>query len=152
MRLSPLLTDLYELTMLAGYCREGMEAKPAAFDLYFRTNPFEGGYAVFAGLEPALDALAESRFAEDELAYLAGIGLFDEPFIAFLRDFRFRGTVVAPPEGTLVFANEPLLTVTGLRVSPLIDDLPAWAPPRQPPASTGRPRAAPVRAPSGGGA
>ena len=75
MRLSPLLTDLYELTMLAGYCREGMEAKPAAFDLYFRTNPFEGGYAVFAGLEPALDALAGLRFTEDELAYLAGLGL-----------------------------------------------------------------------------
>ena len=113
MRYSPLITDLYELTMLAGYLKEQMHDKPAVFDLYFRTNPFEGGYAVFAGLEPALDALAGLRFAEDELAYLAGLGLFDADFIAFLRGFRFRGTVVAPPEGTVVFANEPLCTVSG---------------------------------------
>jgi nicotinate phosphoribosyltransferase len=106
-------TDLYELTMIAGYLKEGMEAQQATFDLYFRTNPFQGGYAVFAGLEPALEALADLRFDEDELAYLAGLGLFDNDFITFLRDFRFRGSVVAPPEGTVVFANEPLLTVTG---------------------------------------
>ncbi len=111
MRYSPLITDLYELTVLAGYCK-GMAAKQAAFDLYFRTNPFEGGYAVFAGLEPALDALAELRFAEDELAYLAGLGLFDADFIAFLRLplSRHRGGTA---QGTVVFASRPLCTVTG---------------------------------------
>jgi nicotinate phosphoribosyltransferase len=113
MRYSPLLTDLYQLTMLAGYLEEGMETKPAVFDLYFRTNPFEGGYAVFAGLEPALDFLEQVRFSEDDLEYLSGLGLFKARFIEFLRGFRFRGTVTAPPEGTLVFANEPLLTVEG---------------------------------------
>lgn len=113
MRNSPLLTDLYQLTMLAGYLEEGMEAKPAVFDLYFRTNPFEGGYAVFAGLEPALDFLEQVRFAEDELEFLTGLGIFKPRFIEFLRGFRFRGTVTAPPEGSLVFANEPILTVEG---------------------------------------
>jgi len=113
MRYSPLLTDLYELTMLAGYLEEGMTEKRAVFDLYFRTNPFEGGYAVFAGLEPALDYLEEVRFSEDDLGYLVRVGLFRPRFINFLRGFRFRGRVLAPPEGTPVFANEPLLTVEG---------------------------------------
>ncbi|MDD2897864.1 MAG: nicotinate phosphoribosyltransferase [Desulfuromonadaceae bacterium] len=113
MRYSPLLTDLYQLTMLAGYLEEGMETKPAVFDLYFRTNPFEGGYAVFAGLEPALDFLEQICFSEDELEYVSGLGLFKPRCIEYLRGFRFRGTVTAPPEGTVVFANEPLLTVEG---------------------------------------
>lgn len=113
MRLSPLLTDLYELTMLAGYLEEGMADKQAVFDLYFRANPFAGGYAVFAGLEPALACLEHLRFSADEIDYLRGLGLFKPRFLDFLRDFRFRGTVVAPPEGTVVFANDPLLTVSG---------------------------------------
>jgi nicotinate phosphoribosyltransferase len=113
MHYSPLLTDLYELTMLAGYLEEGMTEKPAVFDLYFRTNPFEGGYAVFAGLEPALAFLEQVRFSEEELDFLTGLGLFKPRFIDYLRGFRFRGRVTAPPEGSLVFANEPLLTVEG---------------------------------------
>jgi nicotinate phosphoribosyltransferase len=113
MRYSPLLTDLYELTMLAGYLEEGMAEKPAVFDLFFRKNPFEGGYAVFAGLEPALAYLENLRFLPEELDYLRSLGLFKPRFLDFLRDFRFRGTVTAPPEGTVVFANEPLLTVAG---------------------------------------
>jgi nicotinate phosphoribosyltransferase len=113
MRYSPLLTDLYELTMMAGYLEGGMAEKTAVFDLYFRTNPFEGGYAVFAGLEPALDFLEGVHFSEDELKFLEGLCLFKPRFIDFLRGFRFRGRVSAPPEGTVVFANEPLLTVEG---------------------------------------
>ncbi|MGE4559155.1 MAG: nicotinate phosphoribosyltransferase, partial [Desulfobulbus sp.] len=113
MSCSPLLTDLYELTMLAGYLEEGMTDKQAAFDLYFRHNPFEGGYAVFAGLQQALDNLEGLRFSEKEIDYLRGLRLFKPGFLEFLRDFRFRGTVIAPPEGTVVFANEPLLSVSG---------------------------------------
>ena len=116
MRYSPLLTDLYELTMIAGYLEEGMAEKRAVFDLFFRTNPFEGGYAIFAGLEPALDYLERLRFLPEELQYLRGLGLFKESFIEFLREFRFRGRVTAPAEGTVVFANEPLLTVEGILV------------------------------------
>lgn len=113
MHYSPLLTDLYELTMLAGYLEEGFAEKKSVFDLYFRTNPFEGGYAVFAGLEPALDFLEKLRFSEDDLDYIRSTGLFQPRFIEFLRSFRFRGSVYAPPEGTVVFANEPLLSVEG---------------------------------------
>ncbi len=108
-----LLTDLYELTMQAGYLEHDMAGKPAVFDLYFRTNPFAGGYAVFAGLEPALAYLEDLRCSPAEIDYLQGLGLFNDRFFDYLRSFRFRGTVVAPPEGTVVFANEPLLTVTG---------------------------------------
>jgi nicotinate phosphoribosyltransferase len=113
MRYSPLLTDLYELTMLAGYLEEGMSDKQAVFDLYFRIPPYEGGYAIFAGLEPALDYLEGLQFLPEELAYLEGLGIFRQHFIDYLRDFRFRGKVTAPPEGTPVFANEPLITVEG---------------------------------------
>jgi nicotinate phosphoribosyltransferase len=99
--------------MLAGYLEEGMAEQRAVFDLFFRTNPFEGGYAIFAGLEPALDYLEGLKFLPDELEYLRGLGIFKPRFIEFLRDFRFRCTVTAPPEGTAVFANEPLVTVEG---------------------------------------
>lgn len=113
MRYSPLLTDLYELTMLAGYLEEGMTDIHAVFDLFFRHNPFQGGYAVFAGLEPALSYLENLRFSDEELAYLQKLRIFRPRFLEFLREFRFQGTVIAPPEGTVVFANEPLLTVEG---------------------------------------
>ena len=113
MRYSPLLTDLYELTMLAGYLREGMAAKPAVFDLYFRTNPFGGGYAVFAGLETALDSLANLAFLPEEIDYLRRLDLFAPDVLEYFRQFRFKGTIIAPPEGSVVFAHEPLLSVVG---------------------------------------
>jgi len=113
MNYSPLLTDLYQLTMLAGYFDEEMADKEAVFDLYFRINPFEGAYAVFAGLAPVLDYLEQLRFSEEELSFLTGLKMFKPRFIDFLRGFRFHGKVSAPLEGTLVCANEPLLTVEG---------------------------------------
>lgn len=113
MSYSALTTDLYQLTMLAGYLEEGMHETDAVFDLFFRHTPFHGGYAVFAGLEPALEYLENLRFRDDELGYLRSLGIFGTPFLDFLADFRFRGKVIAPPEGTVVFANEPLLTVEG---------------------------------------
>ena len=113
MRYSALLTDLYELTMLAGYFEHGMHERPAVFDLFFRQNPYHGGYAVFAGLEPALGYLEQLRFGEEELSYLESLKMFKPDFLSYLEHFRFRGTVTAPPEGTAVFAREPLLTVEG---------------------------------------
>jgi len=108
-----LMTDLYQLTMLAGYFAEGMHQEPATFDLFFRTSPYQGSYAIFAGLEPVLDYLETLHFTPDELAYLEGLKLFRPEFLAFLAQFRFRGSVVAPREGEVVFPHEPLLTVEG---------------------------------------
>ncbi len=113
MRYSALLTDLYELTMLAGYLEEGMTETPAIFDLFFRHNPFNGGFAIFAGLDTALSYLENLQFTDDELLYLEELIIFKPDFLDFLRCFRFHGKVTAPPEGTAVFANEPLLTVEG---------------------------------------
>lgn len=113
MRYSPLLTDLYELTMLAGYLDQGMLEHRAVFDLFFRTPPFNGSYAVFAGLESALCYLEELRFNEEELSYLDGLKIFRPAFLSYLETFRFRGSVTAPAEGSVVFAREPLLTVEG---------------------------------------
>ncbi|HWI40690.1 MAG TPA: nicotinate phosphoribosyltransferase [Verrucomicrobiae bacterium] len=108
-----LLTDLYQLTMLAGYFRAGMHRTQAVFDLFFRRNPFGGSHALFAGLEPALAYLENLAFGEEEIAYLQGLSLFDADFLEFLRGLRFRGTVTAPPEGSVVFAGEPILSVEG---------------------------------------
>lgn len=113
MRFSPLLTDLYELTMLAGYFEHGMHETPAVFDLFFRSPPFRGGYAVFAGLDTALSYLEELSFDDAELSYLDSLGIFQPRFLSYLEGFRFTGSVTAPAEGTVVFGNEPLLTVAG---------------------------------------
>lgn len=113
MRYSALTTDLYQLTMLAGYLEEGMTETPAVFDLFFRHNPFNGGYAIFAGLDPALSFLEALRFTGEEIGYLKGLGIFSPRFLEFLREFRFHGNVTAPPEGTAVFAGEPILSVEG---------------------------------------
>ncbi len=110
---SALLTDLYQLTMLAGYHARGMHEKSAVFDLYFRTPPYRGSYAVFAGLQPALDYLENLRFRSDDLSYLASLDLFDERFLHWLSKFRFRGRVLALAEGTPVFPHTPLLSVEG---------------------------------------
>ncbi len=111
MSYSALLTDLYQLTMLAGYFEKGMQDDPAVFDLFFRSPPFKGGYAVFAGLETALRYLSELHFTEEDISYLRSLGIFKESFLDFLKDFRFCGRVIAMPEGTAVFPLEPLITV-----------------------------------------
>ncbi|WP_462325122.1 nicotinate phosphoribosyltransferase [Desulfoplanes sp.] len=110
---SPLFSDFYQLTMLAGYFAEGIHDTPATFDLYFRTPPFRGSYAVFAGLKPALDFLENLTFEKEDIAYLRDLGEFKPDFLDFLKDFRFKGKVTAIPEGTCVFPREPLLTVEG---------------------------------------
>ncbi len=113
MSYSALMTDLYELTMLAGYYENGMHEKQASFDLFFRKLPFNGSYAVFAGLEPALRYLEQLAFSDDDIAYLKSLGIFRSNFLDYLRNFHFCGNITAPDEGTIVFGNEPLLTVEG---------------------------------------
>ncbi len=105
-----LLTDLYELTMLQAYLRTGM-TEEAVFELFVRRLPPERGVLVACGLEGALDDLEALRFGSDDLAYLAGLDLFDDSFLSWLRAFRFEGNVYALPEGTPFFAEEPILQV-----------------------------------------
>jgi nicotinate phosphoribosyltransferase len=107
---SVLFTDLYELTMLQAYHAEGMAA-PAVFELFFREMPEKRNFIMAAGLEDVLDYLERLRFTEDELSWLQTRREFSPGFLEALRDFRFTGEVYAVPEGTLVFANEPLIQV-----------------------------------------
>jgi nicotinate phosphoribosyltransferase len=108
-----LLTDLYQLTMLAGYHACGKTEQHSCFELFFRRLPFQGGFAVAAGLETVLDYLNELRFDPEQIDYLRSLGLFRDDFLKWLETFRFRGDVDAVPEGELVFAHEPLLQVRG---------------------------------------
>jgi nicotinate phosphoribosyltransferase len=113
------LTDLYELTMGAGYEIAGVADREAVFALSFRTLPFGGGYAIMAGLDDALAILESLRFEPADIEYLAGLRgsngrpLFGPDFLGHLASFRFACDVDAIPEGTVVFANEPLLRVRG---------------------------------------
>ena len=106
-----LLTDLYELTMMAAYTARGMD-EPATFDLFVRDLPRRRSFLVACGLEPALDFLETLRFDDDAVAYLRTLGRFGEAFLDRLRHLRFTGDVWAVPEGELAFAGEPLLRVT----------------------------------------
>jgi nicotinate phosphoribosyltransferase len=114
-----LLTDLYQLTMAYGYWKTGAHTREAVFHLHFRKQPFGGGYAIACGLGAAVDWLSSLRFTEDDTAYLAtltgndGTALFEEGFLAYLRAMRFECDIDAVPEGTAVFAQEPLVRVQG---------------------------------------
>ncbi len=116
---SGMLTDLYQLTMAYAYWKTGITTTDACFHLYFRGNPFDGGYTVACGLAQAIAYIENLRFTDDDTAYLAtltgrgGTPLFSAEFLKWLRGFRFTGDVLAVPEGTVVFPNEPLLRVTG---------------------------------------
>ena len=105
-----LLTDLYQLTMMNGYLRNGKKDDVAVFDLFFRRNNIIT-YSVAAGLEQAVDYIRNIRFSEEDIAYLRSLGLFDEEFLEYLRTFRFTGDLYAVPEGTVVFPEEPIITV-----------------------------------------
>ena len=105
-----MLTDLYQLTMMNGYFRRGRANDVAVFDLFFRSNAVIT-YSVAAGLEQAIDYIEHISFSSSDIEYLRSLQLFDEEFLEYLRAFRFTGDVYAVPEGTLVFPEEPILTV-----------------------------------------
>jgi nicotinate phosphoribosyltransferase len=106
-----MLCDFYELTMGNGYLSHGYGDRITYFDLFFRSVPDNGGFAVAAGLEQAVDYIRNLRFHEEDIAYLRGRGIFSESFLDYLRHFRFTGDVWAVPEGTPVFPREPLVVV-----------------------------------------
>ncbi len=107
-----LYTDFYELSMAQGYFLSGKKDEPAVFDYFFRTNPYKGGFTVYAGLADFLEGLRDFRFSASDIAYLKSIGLKDS-FLNYLRDFSFRGDIFSMQEGEVVFPNEPALCVEG---------------------------------------
>jgi len=117
--ISPLLTDLYQLTMAYGYWKLNLHDREAVFHQIFRKNPFGGNYAVCAGLGTVIEFLQNWHFSEDDIAYLGhlkapdGTKLFPHEFLMYLKNLRFTCHVDAIPEGTVVFPHEPLLRITG---------------------------------------
>jgi nicotinate phosphoribosyltransferase len=112
--MSALLTDLYQLTMAAGYWQSGKAGEVATFELYVRRLPPNRNFLVAAGLAQAVEYLLDLRFTEEEIAYLRRLPQFrnaGDEFFEMLRGFRFTGDVFAVPEGTPMFAGEPILTV-----------------------------------------
>jgi nicotinate phosphoribosyltransferase len=114
-----LVTDLYQLTMAYGYWKDGTADRESVFHLFFRKNPFQGGYTVAAGLQTAVEYLTSFSFASDDIEYLATLTgndsqpLFERAFLDYLADMKLGIDIDAAPEGTVVFPHQPILRVRG---------------------------------------
>ncbi len=108
---SALLTDLYQLNMVQAYLEAG-QTETAVFEFFVRKLPPQRSFLLAAGPEQALDFLQGLRFSDDEPSWLIRSGRFSARLIDYLSDFYFSGDVHAMPEGTVFFANEPILRVT----------------------------------------
>lgn len=107
-----MLMDYYELTMANGYFEQGFKDTIAVFDMFYRKNPDNGGFVVSAGLEQLIDYVSDMHFTEEDIDYLKSRNMFSEGFIEYLKNFKFTGTIEAVPEGTIVYPNTPIVTVT----------------------------------------
>lgn len=103
-------TDLYQINMGQVYFQQGKHEHEAVFDYFFRKLPFEGGYAIFAGLETLLEILENFQFSKDDLEFLKNQGL-DSEFLEYLKDFKFKGNIYSSAEGDIVFPTRPVLQV-----------------------------------------
>jgi len=112
-----MVMDMYELTMSNGYLNQGEQDTVVAFDVFYRKNPDNAGFTIFAGLEQVVEYIQNLHFSEEDVEYLRSRNLFTEEFLQYLLNFKFRGDIYAMPEGTVMFPNEPIMTV----VAPLID-------------------------------
>ena len=112
-----MMMDLYEMTMANGYFANSDTRPRVIFDIFYRKNPDGGGFAIFAGLEQILEYIENMHFTEQDIEYFASLKLFSQEFLDYLKDFRFTGDIYAFPEGTIMYPNEPCLTVA----APLID-------------------------------
>lgn len=106
-----MLCDFYEFTMANGYFKKGFQNKIVYFDLFFRTIPDGGGFAIAAGLEQAIDYIKNLHFEADDIKFLRNKNIFNEEFLQYLSKFKFTGDIWAVPEGTPIFPNEPIMTV-----------------------------------------
>ena len=106
-----MLCDFYELTMGNGYLKAGFQDRITYFDVYFRSVPDGGGYAIAAGLDQLIDYIEDLHFDQQDIDYLRGRGIFCEEFLDYLANFHFSGDIYAVPEGTPVFPKEPMVVV-----------------------------------------
>lgn len=106
-----LMTDFYEITMANGYFVSGKADQICYFDVFFRTIPDGGGFAICCGLEQVIDYIKNLHFTEDDIAYLRSKNIFDERFLEMLKDFHFTGDIYAVKEGTPIFPGEPIMVV-----------------------------------------
>ncbi len=106
-----LMCDFYEITMGNGYFESGLKDQICYFDVFYRTTPDNGGFAICAGLEQVIDYINDLHFDDSDIEYLRSKGIFSEGFLEYLKDFKFTGDIYAMPEGTPIFPNEPILTV-----------------------------------------
>lgn len=106
-----MLCDFYELTMAGGYFKNNMHRRNAYFDVFFRSVPDGGGFAIAAGLEEIVKYIQNLHFSYEDIEYLRSKEIFDEEFLKYLENFRFTGDIYAVPEGTPVFPYEPIITV-----------------------------------------
>ena len=108
-----MLTDFYEITMSNGYFQYELEDRIAVFDMFFRKIPDGGGFALFAGLEQLVEYLKNLEFTQEDIEYLRSKDIFSEPFLEYLRRFRFSCDVWSVREGTPIFPYEPVVIVRG---------------------------------------
>ena len=106
-----LMTDFYELTMAQTYFDKNEQNKKAYFDVFFRKNPFEGGYTIMGGLDNIVEYINNFKISEDDINYLRRLNKFSEEFLAYLKNLKFTGDIFAVPDGTVIFPNEPVITV-----------------------------------------
>lgn len=106
-----MLVDFYEFTMSQGFFKCGFKDTRVAFDMFYRKNPEEGGFVIFAGLEQLIEYINNLNFTKDDIEYLRTKNLFNEDFLNYLENFKFTGDIYSVKEGTPVFPYEPLLTI-----------------------------------------
>ncbi len=111
MRNLTLLTDLYQLTMLNGYFEKNVHEDIVVFDMFFRKNACDGGYTIVSGIDQFVEYVNNIHFSDEDLKYLKSLNLFSDKFLTFLKNFKFTGDIYAVEEGTIMFPNEPILTV-----------------------------------------
>ena len=115
-----MLMDLYEMTMSNGIFQSDMCDTVTYFDMFFRRVPDKGGYAIMAGIEQLIEYMQNLKFNDDDIEYLKSLNLFCDEFIDYLRDFKFTCDVWAVPEGTVIFPQEPIVTVKGPAIQALM--------------------------------
>ncbi|WP_027179433.1 nicotinate phosphoribosyltransferase [Maridesulfovibrio bastinii] len=112
-----MMMDLYEMTMANGYFTNQIKDQRVAFDVFYRKNPDNGGFSIFAGLEQVLDYIENLHFDSDDIEYFRSMNIFGDDFLNYLSTFKFSGDIYAFPEGTIMYPYEPVLTV----IAPCID-------------------------------